>query len=875
MTTHWCDFQNTDFILNIGSNSVENHPVSAKWLNKAHEKGATWIVVDPRYTRTAEMADIYCPIRSGTDIAFYGGLYKYICENLIDPNLEAYLEAVDNNDEEARQALLDTYNFEYLLNYTNSSYLLDPEFEFDVETGLFSGWDEETEKYNNHSWHYQTVEEVEWDTSKGGTYEWASHELNPEVPEFTPPVLTVPKKDATLSDEMCVYQQFKKHYSRYDMETVASTCGMTLEQLETVYSTYAQSGARGKAGVILYALGQTQHTYGAQNTRAMSILQLLLGNVGVPGGGVAALRGEPNVQGATDMGMMVQEQPAYLKWANTTDRKSLRAWLESQTYSDGYYTNKPKFIVSQLKEFFGENATVENDYGYDWWPKVPSHADAEIKDWTHISTFELMQQGVIKGYFNWGMNPCHSGPNAGNIRRSMANLDWLVVADQVLTEAAEFWRGPGMDPAKVNTTVYYLPCALIYEKPGTILNSGRWIQWRFQAVDPWDEAKTDLEMCDLLWTEICRLYEEEHDDPKTANPDPILNVKWDYYVDGKIDFRPVAWALNGYRVAGTNCNCDSSDPQTDLLSGYGELAADGSTSCGMWIYSGYYSNNEAPLDPASQPVCRRNNVDTSGLGLYSEWAFAWPNNRRILYNRASADMNGKPWREDRRLVEWDETEGKWKAGYADGCDVGDFVAGTTPPNNKAFFMLWEQNARLESYGMEDGPLPEHFEPFESPLDENPFNGRLNSPCYLGRGLESSKHSPHEEFPIVATTYSVTEHWQTGGQTRLCPALVEAMPAQFIEMSYELAAEKGIENGEKVRVWNNRASIEITALVTHRFKPFTVNGEKLHQVGMTHHFGWSRLFGTDQNMVNDLTPNVGDANSQTPEYKAFLVNIEKL
>ena len=238
-------------------------------------------------------------------------------------------------------------------------------------------------------------------------------------------------------------------------------------------------------------------------------------------------------------------------------------------------------------------------------------------------------------------------------------------------------------------------------------------------------------------------------------------------------------------------------------------------------------------------------------------------------------MNGKPWREDRRLVEWDEAEGKWKAGYADGCDVGDFVAGTTPPNNKAFFMLWEQNARLESYGMEDGPLPEHFEPFESPLDENPFNGSLNSPCYLGRGLESTKHSPHKDFPIVATTYSVTEHWQTGGQTRLCPALVEAMPAQFIEMSYELAAEKGIENGEKVRVWNNRASIEITALVTHRFKPFTVNGEKLHQVGMTHHFGWSRLFGTDENMVNDLTPNVGDANSQTPEYKAFLVNIEKL
>ena len=881
MTTHWCDFQNTDFIMNIGSNSVENHPVSAKWLNKAHERGAKWIVVDPRYTRTAEMADIYCPIRSGTDIAFYGGLYKYICENLIDPNLDAYLEAVENEDEEARQAVLDIYNFEYLLNYTNVSYLLDPEYEFDVETGLFSGWDEETEKYSNHSWHYQTAEEVEWDRSEGGTYDWASHELHPDVPEFTPPTLTVPKTDMTLSDEMCVYQQFKKHYSRYDMETVAATCGMTVEQLETVYSTYSQSGARGKSGVILYALGQTQHTYGAQNTRAMSILQLLLGNVGVPGGGVAALRGEPNVQGATDMGMMVNEQPAYLKWANTTDRKSLRAWLESQTYSDGYYTNKPKFIVSQLKEFFGENATVDNDYGYDWWPKVPSEAGDQ--DYTHISTFELMSQDKMKGYFCWGMNPCHSAPNAGFVRRSMAKLDWLVVADQVETEAASFWRAPDMKPEEVATTVYFLPCALIYEKPGTILNSGRWLQWRYQAVEPWGDAKPDYDMCDLLWREIVRLYEEEKDAPETANPDPILNTKWDYYIDGKMNPMTVSWALNGYNVPNTDWTADNlttdasgelATGSVDLVPGYSALAADGSTACAMWIYSGYYTNSEAPLTPAKQPFARRNNVDTSGLGLYSEWAYAWPNNRRVLYNRASADMEGKPWNPDRRLVEWDENEGKWIVGYENGCDIGDFSAGTTPPNNKAFFMLWEQNGRLESYGMVDGPFPEHFEPFETPLDENPLNGRLNSPCFLNRNSASIAHSPKEEFPIVATTYSVTEHWQTGGQSRSCPALVEAMPAQFVEMSYELAEEKGIENGETVRVWNNRGSVNVVALVTHRFKPFTVNGEKLHQVGLTHHYGWARIFGNSESMVNDLTPNVGDPNSQTPEYKAFMVNIEK-
>ncbi len=837
MTTHWCDFQNTDVIMNIGSNSVENHPVSAKWLNKAHENGAKWIVVDPRYTRTAEMADIYCPIRPGTDIAFYGGLYNYIIEN-------------------------DLWQHEYVLNYTNASYLLDPDFEFDPETGLFSGWDEETGTYSAASWHYQVEEEVEWDTSEDGAYAWA---VADGVPEFTPPVKEVPKRDETLEDPMCVWQQFKQHYSRYDMDTVCSICGMDKETLELVYSTYASTGAPDKAGVILYALGQTQHTYGAQNTRAMSVLQLLLGNVGIAGGGVAALRGEPNVQGATDMGMLVNELPGYLKWPNTTGRKSLRDWLEGETYSDGYYTNKPKFMVSFLKEWFGDNATVDNDYGYDWLPKVPSEVGAQ--DYTHISTFELMSSGVIKGYFNWGMNPCHSAPNAGFARRSMANLDWLVVTDQVPTEAATFWKAPDMTPADIQTEVYYLPCALIYEKPGTILNSGRWIQWRYQAVEPWEEAKPDYEIVDLLWREIVRLYEGEGG----ANPDPVLNLKWDYYVDGKIDPRPVSWALNGYRVDGTDCNTTSDDPQVDLLAGYSEMAADGSTACGMWIYSGFWNNSDAPLDPSQQPIGRRDNADESGLGLYSNWAFAWPNNRRILYNRASADPEGKPWNPDKVLVEW--TGDEWRQ-----VDVGDFTTASNgepvPPNNNAFFMLWEQNARLESYGMVDGPLPEHYEPFETPLSENIMNGSLNNPTFLGKNYASTGHGTVDEYPIVATTYSVTEHWQTGGQSRACPALVEAMPTQFIEISEELAAEKGIASGDKVHVWNNRGSVVVDAVVTKRMKPLTVNGKTQHQIGLTHHYGWAGVFGTSDSMVNDLTPNVGDPNSQTPEYKAFLVNIEK-
>jgi formate dehydrogenase major subunit len=827
MTGHWCDYQNADVIMTIGSNNVENHPVSSLWVQRALDRGATWIVVDPRYTRSAEMADIYCPIRSGTDLAFYGGFYNYIIEN-------------------------DLWQHEYVLNYTNASYLLDPDYEFDVETGLFSGYDPETRKYSNETWHYQIESTEEWDTSETGDYAWVEGE---GVPQFTPPVKQTPKKDPTLEDPMCVWQQFKQHYSRYDLDTVCSICGMDRDILEKVYSTYAATGAPEKSGTILYALGQTQHTYGGQNCRAMSILQLLLGNAGMAGGGVNAMRGEPNVQGATDMAMTVLDFPGYLKWPTEYETPSLRDWCETQTYSDGYYTNKPKFMVSSLKEWWGENATFKNDYGYDWLPKLPS------EDWSTISTFEYMSQGVIKGYFNWGMNPCHSSPNASNVRRAMANLDWLVVADWVETESATFWKAPDMNPEEIDTTVYYLPAALIYEKPGTILNSGRWLQYRYQAVEPWDLAKPDYEICDLLWREIVRLYKEEGG----ANPDPILNMKWDYYVDGKCDPRKVSWAFNGYRVENTDFDAD----EVDLVKGYSELAADGSTSCAIWIYSGCWNNNDAPLDPAQQPQGSRIVEPAGGLGLNSQWSYAWPNNRRILYNRASCDLEGKPWNEDKKLVAWDGEQ--WEQ-----VDVADFVAvkngEPVPPNNKAFFMTWEQNARLVSYGMNDGPLPEHYEPFESPA-LNTVNGSQSSPCLLFSEYASVAKGDREQYPIAASTYSVVEHWQTGGQSRSCPALVEAMPEQFVEMSKELAAEKGIENGDYVRVYNNRGSVVVQALVTARFKPFTVAGETVHQVGLTHHFSWSNDYATGDT-VNDLTPNVADPNSFIPEYKAFLVNIEK-
>ena len=828
MTGHWCDYKNADVILTIGSNNVENHPISSLWVQRALDRGATWIVVDPRYTRSAEMADIYCPIRSGTDIAFFGGLYKYIIDN-------------------------DLWQHEYVLNYTNASYLLDPDYGFDPKTGLFSGWNAEAGAYDSDTWHYQIESESQWDTSEGGAYAWAAAD---GVPTFTPPVVQTPKRDMTLSDPLCVFQQFKKHYERYDIDTVCEICGMDKELLEKVYSIYASTGAPDKSGTILYALGQTQHSYGSQNCRAMSILQLLLGNAGMPGGGVNAMRGEPNVQGATDMAMTAPDFPGYLKWPTEEKHPTLRDWIEAETYASGYYANKPKFFVSSLKEWFGEAASLENDFGYDWLPKT-----TDVASHSTIATWENIDKGVVKGYFNWGMNPCHSAPNAAHVRRAMTKLDWLVSVDWVETESATFWKAPDMDPAQIDTTVYYLPAALIYEKPGIIANSGRWLQYRYKAVEPWDMAKPDYEIVDLLWREIVRLYEEEGG----ANPAPIINTKWDYHIEGKIDPRAVAMAFNGYRNEGS----DLSAGKADLLSGYGELAADGSTSCAIWIYSGCWNNGEAPLDPAKQPVGSRISEPEGGLGLNPQWSYAWPSNRRILYNRASCDMQGKPWNPDKKLVEWNGSS--W-----DKVDVPDFVAEkdgvAVPPDDKAFFMTWEQGARLLSYGMADGPLPEHYEPFESPV-ENRLNGAGSSPCVMFSHYDSVRRGSKDDYPIVASTYSVTEHWQSGSQSRCCPVLVEAMPEQFIEISRELAEEKGIANGDYVRVFNDRGSVELQALVTPRFKPFSSGGKTVHQVGMTHHFSWAGDYGTGDT-VNDLTPNVGDPNSFIPEYKAFLVDIEK-
>ena len=463
-------------------------------------------------------------------------------------------------------------------------------------------------------------------------------------------------------------------------------------------------------------------------------------------------------------------------------------------------------------------------------------------------TFNQMRDEKIKGYFCWGMNPAHSTPNAKHARQSMAKLDWLVVTDWFYTETAEFWNAPDMKPEEIKTECYFLPAALIFEKTGSINNSGRWIQWREKSVEPPGECKSDFDQLMLLWGAIRSLYEKEGG----ACPDQILKTNMDYTIDGKPDIRALCWALNGYDVN-----------TGKLLPGYGLLQADGSTACGIWIFSGYYNNEADKMDPMKQPMTRRSKSDPTGLGLFPQWSFAWPANRRVLYNRASADANGKPYNPNRVLVEW--KDGKWRQN-----DVGDFVT-ALPPDRNAFFMTWEQQARLFAYPMGDGPLPEHFEPHETPV-KNLLNGAGGNPCALFTKDPSVKRGNAKDYPYVVTTYSVVEHWQSGTQTRNVPWLNEISPCNFIEISEELAKEKGIKNGQMVRVWNNRGDVKVAAMVTKRMKPMMIDGKLTHVVGMPHHFSWVGKYATGDN-VNDLTPNVGDPNSWIPEYKAFLVNLE--
>lgn len=793
MTNHWVDFKNTDVALICGSNAAENHPVSFSWLQHARDKrGAKIIHVDPRFTRTSARADLYCPIRSGTNIAFYGGMINYILEN-------------------------DRYHRDYIVHYSNAASLIKEGFGFDPETGLFDGYDEDKGAYSDRSnWNY---------------------DRDPEGKI---------RKDLSLEHPRTVFQIMKRHYSRYTVEEVVKTCGAPPDKLRQVYELFSSTGQAGKAGSILYAMGQTQFTSGSQNVRCMAIIQTLLGNMGMPGGGVNALRGHSNVQGSTDMACLFHLLPGYLP-APTTKLPTLADYNATTPAAPAYWNNRPKWVASLLKAWYGEAAIKENDFAYHLLPKAQAG-----KNYSHLALFENMFNGKdLEGLFIWGQNPVVSGPNSNMESKALENLKWLVCLDPFENETSTFWQRPGADPAAIDTEVFLLPVTTFLEKEGTVTHSGRLLQYRWKAVDGPGDVRQESFILDRLVKRVKALYATSAD-PKDA---PIKALTWNYpdplpnqgaFIDA------VMREINGRNLENGK-----------LVPGFGALKDDGTTDCGNWIYSGMYTEE---LGNRTQS---RILDDPGGWGAHPGWGFAWPANRRIIYNRCSADPAGNPWSEERKYLWWDGS--RWT-----GYDVPDFVP-TMPPSDplgaKPFIMMTERESRLFAIGgLNDGPLPEHYEPVESPT-HNIFNRRQNNPAFFAGSDGRKSLGEADKYPFVCSTWRVCEHWHSGALSRNMPWLAELMPAAFVEIGEELAKEKGISNGELVEVVSARGKARAVAMVTPRAHKFTINGKATHQVGLSWHFGYKGLVTGD--IANNLTPHVGDANTAIPEYKAFLVDVRRV
>jgi formate dehydrogenase major subunit len=783
MTNHFIDYMHSDVALIIGANPAENHPMAFRWLMKAKDKGGKIIVIDPRYTKSAAVADLYAPHRPGTDIAFLLGIMNY---------------AVQNN----------LYHHEYVVNYTNASYLVHSDFK--VQDGVFSGYLGDG-KYDTATWQYQ---------KDGDT------------------VL----KDPTLQNPNCVFQILKKHLARYDFKTVCNITGTPEDLYKQVCDLFCSTGQPGKAGNIIYAMGITQHTHGSQNVRCIAMLQLLLGNMGIAGGGVNAQRGESNVQGSTDMAMLFHLIPGYNPVPSASKTPTLADYIEKETPKGGYWTNRPKFVISMLKAWYAENASADNDFCYDYLPKV-------YGDHSHMAMFDRMAQGIIKGLFAWGQNPVVGGPSAIQAAKALDNLEWMVGIEMVETETVAFWKRPTVDPKTVPTEVFLFPAAASYEKEGSVINSGRWMQWRWKAVDPPGKAHSDLWIVDRIFKAVRKEYEAGG-----VFPDPILKMNWDYG-DGYPDIVQVAVEINGFEVA-------SGTP----IKSFAALKDDGSTACGCWIHAGYYGDLE-------KPACKSRVREQEGLGLHKEWGWSWPVNRRIVYNRASCDPSGKPWNPDKWLVRWDGA--KWETR-----DVPDFGAAKdgnpVPPDVNAktpFIMNAEGVGRLFAAGLKDGPLPEHYEPVESPV-QNAMSKQQSNPCAVKYSGEFDKFAPTGsiDFPYIITTHRLIEHYQSGALTRNSPYLVELMPEMFVSISKGLASKLGINPGDMVVVSSARGELKCKAHVTPLVKPLMVNGQLVEMLCMPWHWGFQSL--APGATANDLSPAAGDPNTMIPEYKAFLGNIRK-
>ncbi len=797
------DLQNADCILIEGSNFAEAHPVAFRFVMKAKERGATIIHVDPRFTRTSAVADIYAPIRSGTDIAFLGGIINYVLAN--DKIFREYVEA-----------------------YTNASYIVGEAYkDTDELDGLFSGYNEETRSYDVSTWAFERDEQG------------------------------VIKKDPTLAHPRSVYQVLKRHFARYTPEMVERTCGTPKEQFLKIAETLAKNSGRERTTAFAYAVGWTQHTAGVQFIRTAAILQTLLGNIGRPGGGIMALRGHANIQGATDIPTLYDLLPGYLPMPSALrDEQTLDAYLKTNTKATGWWANTPTYMISLLKAFYGEHATAENDYGYEYLPQL-------IGDHSMLPTTFAMKDGAVKGYFVIGQNPGASGQNAELVRAAMERLEWFVNIDSYDNETVSFWRREGADPAKIGTEVFFLPAATVLEKEGTMVQTSRLLQWHDKAVEPAGSSKSDAWYFNWFMKRIKELYADSTD-PKDR---PILHTTWDYDHDdpherakGEPSVLKVLQEINGFNVA-----------DRTQVGGFTELKGDGSTACGGWIYSGVCPDARTN---------RARNRNASGEYTALDWGFAWPANRRTLYNRASADPSGKPWSERKKYVWWDEAKGEWT-----GVDVPDFPktkAPSTPADKHAKGMAFHSGADpfimnvdgvaqlFVPAGLQDAPLPAHYEPLQSVV-ENPIYAQQSNPLmreWIRR--DNAYNKPVDaEYPYVMTTYRVTE--MSGIMTRYVPWLAELQPSAFAEIDPELAVSKGIKNGEYVTISTALGEMEARALVSGRMRPLRVNGKKIHQIGIPYNYGSMVAFARGDS-VGELIPIAVDPNVSIHESKTLTCNI---
>ena len=827
MTNHWVDWKNSDVFLVIGANPAENHPCGWKWAHVARDtRGAKIIHVDPRFTRTSAVADVWAPIRAGTDIAFFGGLINYVLTN-------------------------ELYHDDYVRQHTNASFVVADDFAFD--DGLFSGYDPEAREYDVTSWDYaREGRDGEGDGGDGGSESegraesWTPVQVGGEdVGPLKQPGFA--RRDMSLEDPRCVFRMMREHYARYTPELVSQVTGMPQDKFLQIAELIGSTGTADRVGNVVYAVGLTHHTMGAQMIRGAAVLQLLLGNVGRPGGGVNAERGHANIQGNTDNAQSWELLPGYLAvpkpGMETLDDYITASALEQLDPNAVNYfgENYRNFMVSLLKAWYGDAATEDNDFGYAWVPKPD-------KNWSWMTIHEEALAGRLHGLFNSGMTSVNIGPDSNRVADSLANLRWLVVLDPLMTSSAEFWKAPGADPAEIQTEVFFFPTTHWIEKSGSFTNSGRWVQWKHAAMPPHADMKDDNWILGQLFLRVRELYRVEDG----ALPDPILNLTWDYTTPENPDLEEIAQEVNGYDLeSGTR------------VATFADLADDGSTSAGNWIYSGSFPEEGNMMD-------RRGTEDPTGMGYYHNWTWSWPLNRRVLYNRASADADGNAWDEERPGIVWDGEQ--WVG------DVPDFAPDSSPDDGMgAFIMTGEGVGRLFAPDslMAEGPIPEHYEPTESPLENLLSSTRRDPAAFLYEGAQASFAEDDREFPYVATTYRVTEHEHY--VTQYVPYLVEAMPDMFVELPVELGDEKGIANGDMVTVRSKRGEVQAMAFVTKRMRPLRVgNGKVVYQIGIPVH--WHYTAGTGKGraaqIANLLTPYIADATVRTPEFKGFLVNVDK-